>query len=65
MRPGQEVRFRVRRGDREFTLKFRLASQGRTRYRIEEIKNPDDLARRVRQGWLKGTTGQGSEGVKR
>jgi predicted metalloprotease with PDZ domain len=59
MRPGQEVRFRVRRGDREFSLKFRLGSQGRTRYWIEEIKNPGDLPRRIREGWLNGTTSQG------
>ena len=58
MRPGQEARFRVRRGNREFSLKFRLGPQGTTRYWIEEIENPGELARRVREGWLNGTTSQ-------
>ncbi|MBZ5543923.1 MAG: PDZ domain-containing protein [Acidobacteriia bacterium] len=60
MKPGQEVRFRVRRDEREFTLKFPLGAQGRIRYRIEETKNAGALARRVRQGWLEGTTSQGT-----
>ena len=60
MKPGQEVRFRVRRGKREFTLRFPLSSQGRTTYQIEEIRNAGELARRVRRGWLEGITTQGA-----
>ncbi|MBZ5515659.1 MAG: PDZ domain-containing protein, partial [Acidobacteriia bacterium] len=56
MKPGQEVRFRVRRGEQEFTLKFPLGSRPQTIYRIEEIKDAGELARQVRQGWLEGTT---------
>ena len=56
MKPGQKVRFRVRRGRREFSIEFPLGAATRTTYRVEEVKRPTPGQRRIREGWLEGTT---------
>jgi len=57
-RAGQVVRFRVRRGDREFALKYTLESKGHTIYRVEEDSHATTQQRRLREHWLKGVTVQ-------
>ena len=54
--PGREVRLRVLRGSREQEIRFRVDSGVGTTYRIEEIKNPTEAQRLLRQHWLSGTT---------
>lgn len=56
MKPGDKARFQVRRGKREFSLEFRLEAESRTIYRVEEMKETTAAQRRIRQGWLEGTT---------
>lgn len=56
MRPGHKVSFRVRRGERELSIGFPLGSKTRTTYRVEELKHPTAEQRRIREGWLEGTT---------
>ena len=62
MKPGHEVSFRVRRGQREFAIEFPVGSQSRTIYRFEELKRPTPEQRRIREGWLEGTTTAGEAG---
>jgi len=56
MKPGHKVGFRVRRGGRDFSIEFPLSSKTRTTYRVEELKHTTPEQRRIRQGWLEGTT---------
>ncbi|MCL5005181.1 MAG: PDZ domain-containing protein [Acidobacteria bacterium] len=56
MRPGQQIRFTVRRGTRIFKTEFRLGSQLATIYRIKENNRPTEEQQRVREGWLTGQT---------
>jgi len=55
-KPGQTVKFHVRRGDKFLDLKFNLGSRAETVTQIAEIPNatPEQLA--VRDGWLAGVT---------
>jgi len=56
IKPGRTVHFRVRRGRREFPLEFPLEVKRRVGYRLEEVKDASPEQRRIRQGWLEGTT---------
>jgi predicted metalloprotease with PDZ domain len=56
IKPGRKVHFRVRRGRREFPLEFPLEAKRRISYRVEEVSNASPEQRRIRQGWLEGTT---------
>lgn len=55
-KPGQSVKFHIRRGDRFLDLRFNLGSRTETVTQIVEIPNatPEQLA--VREGWLAGVT---------
>jgi predicted metalloprotease with PDZ domain len=54
LRPGQTVRLRVRRGDREFDLMFVVGRTQVTHYKVEEKRNATALERAVRRGILTG-----------
>jgi predicted metalloprotease with PDZ domain len=56
IKPGRKVHFRVRRGRREFPLEFPLEAKQRISYRVEEVSDASPEQRRIRQGWLEGTT---------
>jgi predicted metalloprotease with PDZ domain len=56
IKPGRKVHFRVRRGRREFPLEFPLEAKRRISYRVEEVSDASPEQRRIRQGWLEGTT---------
>ena len=58
MRPGQAVKFRVRRGREILNLKFALGRKTQTIYRVAEIPNASAEQRAVREGWLEGKTEQ-------
>ncbi len=62
---GQQIRFRVRRDGREFTVKYPLEFVERTTYRIEESKDATAEQRRLREYWLKGMTIVAAEAEKR
>jgi hypothetical protein len=63
--PGLPIPFSVWRGRREFTLKSPLSVQGLATYGIEKIKSASELAQRVRQRWLEGTTSPSAGSGKR
>ncbi|MBI1983416.1 MAG: PDZ domain-containing protein, partial [Acidobacteria bacterium] len=50
------IRLRVRRGRRELQLEFAMGTSRQFSYRVEEIDHPTEEQRRVREGWLEGTT---------
>ena len=54
MKVGQEIGFRVKRGEDELTIRFALQSQGYTSYKIEEIKHATPEQHRLRDSWLRG-----------
>ena len=54
--PGREVRFRIRRGQEEKDVRFRIDSAVGTTYSIEEDKKATDAQRTLRNHWLNGTT---------
>lgn len=56
VKPGEKIRLTVRRGRREFPIEFSPEARSRTTYRVEEIRNATAEQRRVRHGWLEGTT---------
>jgi predicted metalloprotease with PDZ domain len=56
IKPGRKVHFRVRQGRREFPLEFLLEARRRISYRVEEVSDASPEQRRIRQGWLEGTT---------
>jgi predicted metalloprotease with PDZ domain len=58
MRPGQGVKFHVRRGSKILNLKFALGRKTETVYRVVEMPNPSPEQLAVRQGWLEGMTAQ-------
>lgn len=54
--PGELVKARIRRDDREQNLEFKLTEEKEVLYQIAEDPKADDKARRIRTGWLRGTT---------
>lgn len=54
--PGDIVRFRVRRGDRQLELSFALGKREEETYEIKDDEQASDKQRRIRDGWLRGTT---------
>ena len=55
-KPGEKIRLTVHRGKREIRIEFSPEIRSRTTYRVEEMKETTAEQRRVRQGWLEGTT---------
>jgi predicted metalloprotease with PDZ domain len=53
---GSMLRLRIRRDEKELSLEFRLGEIRDIRYEIVEMSHASDEARRIREGWLRGTT---------
>lgn len=54
--PGESVKARIRRDDKEINLEFKLGEEKEIRYQVAEEANAGEKARRIREGWLRGTT---------
>jgi len=54
--PGETVKVRIRREERERTLEFRLGEEKELLYQVAEDSHADEKARRIREGWLHGIT---------
>ncbi|HEV2494111.1 MAG TPA: PDZ domain-containing protein [Terriglobia bacterium] len=55
-KPGQGLKFHIRRGDKFLDLKLNLGSRSETVTRIVEAPNPTPEQLAVREGWLDGVT---------
>jgi len=55
-KPGDVLRLRVRRDDKEKNIEIRLGDQRETFYQVAESSNAGDRARRIREGILRGST---------
>jgi predicted metalloprotease with PDZ domain len=53
---GDRLRLRVRREDQELSLELRLIQETETLYQIAEDAHPNEKARRIREGLLRGVT---------
>jgi len=53
-KPGDMVKLRVRREDREVALEFRLGESKETLYQVSEDGHATEKARRIREGMLHG-----------
>ncbi len=54
--PGEAVKVRVRRDEKEQTLEFKLGEQKELLYQITEDSHAGEKARRIREGLLHGLT---------
>lgn len=55
--PGEVVKLRVRRDDKEQALEFKLGESNETFFQVDEDASAGEKAKRIREGWLHGTTG--------
>ena len=55
-KPGEDLRLRIRRGEKEETLTLRLGELREKFYDVVEASNISDRAKRIRDGILRGTT---------
>jgi len=55
-RPGDALKLRVRREDKEITLEFRLGGIKETLYQVVEDSHATEKARHIRDGMLRGET---------
>jgi DUF971 family protein len=55
-KPGDVMRLRIRRDEKVLDLEFRLGEARDVRFEVLEVPHPTDEARRIREGWLRGTT---------
>jgi predicted metalloprotease with PDZ domain len=55
-KPGDIMRLRIRRDEKVLEFEFRLGEMRDVRYEVLEVSHPTDEARRIREGWLHGTT---------
>ena len=55
-KPGDTLRLRVRRDDKEQNIEIRLGEQRETFHQVAESANAGDRARRIREGILHGST---------
>jgi predicted metalloprotease with PDZ domain len=55
-KPGEILRLRVRRDEKEQTIEIRLGEQREKFYQVAESANAGDRARRIREGILHGST---------
>jgi C-terminal processing protease CtpA/Prc len=55
-KPGDLLRLRVRRNEKEQTVDVRLGEMRDKFFQVTELANADDRARRLRDGLLHGTT---------
>jgi predicted metalloprotease with PDZ domain len=55
-KPGDSLKLRVRREDKEMTLEFKLGEIKETLYQVGEDSRASEEARRIREGMLRGET---------
>jgi len=55
-KPGNPVRLRIRRDDREMSVDFRIDEATETFYQVVDDPRADARAKRIREGILRGTT---------
>jgi predicted metalloprotease with PDZ domain len=55
-KPGSTLHLRIRREQKEFDLETRLGEIKEVRFEVSEIAHASDAARRIRDGWLHGST---------
>ena len=55
-KPGDDLRLRIRRAEKDLNLDVRLGQIRETFYQVVEASNGTDRARRIRDGILRGTT---------
>jgi predicted metalloprotease with PDZ domain len=55
-KPGDVLRLRVKRGEKEEAVEVRLGELRERFYQVAEMQCADERARRVREGLLRGTT---------
>jgi predicted metalloprotease with PDZ domain len=53
--PGEVIKIRVQRDNRELDISFALGSNDVKKYSISEISHATDKQKRIREGWLRGT----------
>ncbi len=56
LKPGQEMRLGVRRGERVFEIEYRLEANEEATCRVKEVAHPSPEQVQVREGWLMGET---------
>jgi predicted metalloprotease with PDZ domain len=54
--PGEKITLHVHRDDKELDIKFALGANDSKRFWIAEMATVTEKQRRIREGWLKGTT---------
>jgi predicted metalloprotease with PDZ domain len=54
--PGEKITLHVHRDDKELDIKFALGANDSKRFWIAEMATITEKQRRIREGWLKGTT---------
>jgi hypothetical protein len=54
--PGETVKARIRRDEKEQTVEFKLGEQNELLYQITEDSHAKEKARRIREGLLHGVT---------
>jgi hypothetical protein len=55
-RPGDLLRLKIRRDEKELTIEFRLGEIIETYYQVAEDGRANEKARRIREGLLRGET---------
>jgi predicted metalloprotease with PDZ domain len=56
LKPGQEMKLKVRRDERVFEIQYRLEAAENVTCRVKEIPHPSAEQLQVREGWLLGNT---------
>ena len=54
--PGEVVKLRIRRDDKEQAFEFKLGESNETFFQVVEDTNAGEKAKRIREGWLRGVT---------
>ena len=54
--PGEGMKVRIRRDEKELALEFKLGESNETFFQIVEDGNASERAKRIRDGWLHGVT---------
>jgi predicted metalloprotease with PDZ domain len=55
-RPGDSLKLRIRREEKELTIELRLGEMIETYYQVAEDARANEKARRIREGLLRGET---------
>ena len=55
-KPGDQLKLKIRREDKELTIEFRLGETIETYYQVAEDSRAGEKARRIREGLLRGET---------